>query len=66
MANKDGGWTYLSVGLEWAITILLCLFIGNYVDRKWDTSPWGVVLGSLIGIVAGFYNLWMVLKRNDP
>ena len=31
--------------------------IGWLWDRYHETSPWGVVLGSVLGLVGGMYNL---------
>ena len=37
-------------GLEFAVAILLGVFAGQWLDRRWGTSPWLVVLG-LYGLV---------------
>ncbi len=34
----------------------LCL-AGYWVDRKFETSPWGILVGAMTGIVGGLYNL---------
>ena len=37
--------------------VLLLGGIGHGVDRWLETTPWGVVIGLLLGIVVGFYEL---------
>jgi F0F1-type ATP synthase assembly protein I len=44
-------------GLNFGITIALGLGAGIWADRRWCTSPWGVVLGFLGGAAIGFYHL---------
>ena len=34
----------------------LCL-AGYWVDRKFETSPWGMLIGAMTGIVGGLYNM---------
>ena len=31
--------------------------IGWWVDSKWDTSPWGVLIGVALGLFGATYNL---------
>ena len=50
--------TYISLGLQFAISILLCLFIGLWVDSELGTTPLFLLLGTFFGAGAGFYNLY--------
>lgn len=52
-----------SMGLAMALAIVIGLVAGLYVDKWLDTSPWGFFIGLLMGIVAGFRNLWIIAKR---
>lgn len=49
-------WRHLYSGTSLAITILLCTFLGIWVDRRWGISPWGTVVGAAVGIGAGLFN----------
>jgi F0F1-type ATP synthase assembly protein I len=49
-------WRHLYAGTSLALTILLCTFVGVWIDRRWPCGPWGTVVGSFIGIGAGLYN----------
>lgn len=49
-------WRHLYAGTSLAVTILLCTFVGIWVDRHWALKPWGTVLGAFVGIGAGLYN----------
>ena len=44
-------------GMQFGVYVALGLGAGLWVDRRWSTEPWGVVLGFLGGAVLGFYHL---------
>ena len=52
------GWIrHSGVGLELAgATAGLALF-GYWIDKKFGTAPWGILVGVVIGLVGGLYNL---------
>ena len=47
----------LGVGLQFAVTLLVCLFAGQWLDRKFGTTPWLLLAGMLVGSVVGFWSL---------
>ena len=52
------GWVrYSGVGLELAGATAGLALVGYWVDGKFHTSPWGILIGVVIGIVGGLYNL---------
>lgn len=61
MANKDRGrptWLRFSgIGVEFAGVVIGFTLIGLWIDRHYDKSPWGVVIGASLGLVGGMYNL---------
>ncbi len=44
---------YLGLGLQLALSILIFLFIGRWVDGKLGTSPWFMLIGAFIGGTGG-------------
>ncbi len=67
MAEKqDGNWAkFLGVGFEVAAGVGLGYFIGSYIDRKFGSAPWGLLIGVLFGAAAGMYLLISeVIKMN--
>jgi len=56
-------WSYAGIGFELVVPILLGVFAGNWLDSRWGTRPWLLVVGSLLGIVVGFYSF---LRRVIP
>lgn len=48
---------YAGAGFELAGAVGALCLLGYWVDRKFDTSPWGILIGAVVGIVGGLYNL---------
>ena len=46
-------------------SILLFTFIGWYIDLSTDSSPWGVIIGLLFGLMTGFYHLAKTIWKED-
>jgi len=54
---------FSSLGISVALAIFIGLGIGVWLDRKLDTSPWLTLIFLAFGIVAGFRNIALVIKR---
>lgn len=50
------------VGLQFGLTICLFAYIGLKLDQKFDTSPWILVAGVLLGFVGGTISLLKKFK----
>ena len=61
-AYKDLAY-YSSLGISVALAIFIGLGAGVWLDRKFDTSPWLTLIFLVLGIVAGFRNIALVIKR---
>lgn len=48
---------YLGLGLQLAITIVAMVFLGSWLDKKFQTGYLFTLIGGFIGISAGIYNL---------
>lgn len=49
---------YVGLGFELAVPIVVGAFGGRWLDTNFGTTPWLVVIGSLLGIAAGFWNFF--------
>lgn len=52
-----------SIGITMVLAIFGCLFLGTWLDGKLGTEPYFTLLFLLIGIVAGFRNLYVLIKK---
>jgi F0F1-type ATP synthase assembly protein I len=58
-------WRHAFAGMTLAITLLVGVYAGVWVDKRWDTEPWGVLAGAVLGMVVGFYNLLKEFKNTS-
>ncbi len=54
---------YITLGLDFALTVLLLSLLGYWLDNKYDTSPMWVLICSLFGIVVAFYKFFKVVMK---
>ena len=54
-----------SIGLAMVLATVIGLAGGYYLDRWLGTSPWLTLVGLLLGIAAGFVNLFRSVKRAE-
>jgi len=52
---------YSDVGLKYAITIIVFLFLGYWIDGKTGLKPTFTLIGVFFGASAGFYSLYRSL-----
>ncbi len=44
------------LGIELAAAMIGFTLLGLWIDRRWETAPWAVVICASIGFVGGMYN----------
>jgi len=59
---KDG-LIFIAVGSELVLFTVLGAFVGSLLDRKWETAPWAMVGGLLLGAAAGFVHFFRIARR---
>jgi ATP synthase protein I len=68
-AGDQSAWKALgelsTVGLTLVVATMLGLAGGYYLDRWLGTSPWLTLIGLLLGIAAGFVNLFRSVNRAE-
>lgn len=52
-----------SAGLVFFLSIAIGGVIGYYLDKYFGTKPYLLLFFLLMGIIAGFRNLWQFIKR---
>jgi F0F1-type ATP synthase assembly protein I len=56
--SRFPGWVrHSGVGLELAGALAGFTLIGYWIDRWYGTEPWGLLVGVILGLVGGLYNL---------
>jgi F0F1-type ATP synthase assembly protein I len=55
---------YAGIGLQFAGSILLFLYLGQWLDSRFGTAPWLLLLGVLVGAGGGFYSIYRRLMAD--
>jgi ATP synthase protein I len=55
---------YAGIGLQFAVSIVLFLYAGQWVDRKLGSEPWGMIVGVFTGAGAAFYSMYRKLMAD--
>lgn len=63
--NGTSGAEFAGVGLQFAGSILLFLWLGQWADAKLGTSPAGVLVGVFTGAGGAFYAMYRKLTAAE-
>ena len=50
--------SFIGVGLQFAIGVVLFLYLGKWVDSRLGTAPAFLIIGVFLGAGLSFYNLY--------
>ena len=58
-------WYYSSLSFSIALAMLIGLGIGYWLDNRiFHTSPWLTLIFLGLGVIAGFRNIYLAVKRS--
>ncbi len=68
MASGDYGWLRKagiasSIGLTMVVSVVIGWFVGSWLDGKLGTSPWLMLVGTVLGVAAGFIEMANIARR---
>ena len=52
-------------GLELGIAVAIGIVGGLYLDRRFDSGPWLMITGLVLGVSSGFYNLYRLAVAQE-
>ena len=53
---------YSAVGIQLVLSIVAGAYLGQWLDRRFETDPWLMMVGIFLGAAAGFYNLFHLVN----
>ena len=60
-SSLGGAGRYAGLGLQFALSIVLFLYVGQWLDRRFGTDPLFLYLGVFTGAGAAFYSMYRSL-----
>jgi ATP synthase protein I len=55
-----------TIGIAMILAIFGCLLLGVYLDKKFDSGHIFTFMLLIVGIAAGFRNIYVLIKKNFP
>jgi ATP synthase protein I len=57
---------YMGLGLQLAVTVTVMVFLGIWLDKQFNSSPYLTIISSFIGVFAALYEfIKTVIKQDD-
>jgi len=53
-----------SIGIAMVLAVFGSLYFGHWLDKKFGTLPYFTIIFLLIGVFAGFKNIYNLIQRN--
>jgi F0F1-type ATP synthase assembly protein I len=57
---------HVSAGFEVIGPLVLLMGLGYWIDGRFSSAPWFLLIGALLGLVVGFYNLFRRFLPRPP
>jgi ATP synthase protein I len=54
-----------TMGISMVLALVIAIAIGYYLDKWFQTSPVFFLIFMVLGIVAGFRNIYVIMKRTE-
>jgi F0F1-type ATP synthase assembly protein I len=55
----------MGLGVQFVVAILVCLYVGMWLDSKLGTAPWLLLAGVGVGAGTSFYSMYHVLMATN-
>jgi ATP synthase protein I len=55
--SKEFG-PFLTLGIQLAVTVVVCFFLGRWLDTVLGTAPWLMIAGLALGIAGGLISFF--------
>lgn len=63
--KDEGPAQNIGLGLQFVVTVMVCLFIGQWLDRKFGTTPWLLLAGMMLGAGLGLWSLLRIARGQE-
>ncbi len=63
--NPNSWANYLGLGTQLAVTVVVMVLLGVWLDEKFSTKPVLTVVFSFVGVIGGLYNFIKTTIKSD-
>lgn len=67
-SRQQGSGRYMQLGLQIALSFLVFVGLGFWIDGKWGSRPWGILGGAFFGMISMvslLYKVFLQLEQQD-
>ncbi len=65
-SERESAWSLaLAGGAELAVSVLGGVWLGLWADKKFHSSPWFLLCGTLLGMSGGLYGIIRFSKKTN-
>ena len=61
--QEPSPWNLAGAGFEFGAVVAVLSLLGWWLDGKWGTGPWLLLVGVTVGVTGGLFKLWKTGKR---
>ena len=54
-----------TMGISMVLALVIAIVLGYYLDKWFQTSPVFFLIFMVLGIIAGFRNIYVIMKRAE-
>lgn len=65
-SDPSGSAKYAGVGMQFALTFMVFGAFGYWLDEKWNTRPWFLIIGVFVGATGAFISLVRKFPVSKP
>jgi ATP synthase protein I len=66
LSKLDNPWRAITlvslIGVDMAVCVVAGVWLGKYIDRLFATAPWFLLIGLLVGLGAGVYSVYRIIR----
>ena len=61
--QEPSPWNLAGAGFEFGAVVAVLALLGWWLDGKWGSRPWLLLVGTTVGVTGGLFKLWRTGKR---
>ncbi len=54
---------FSAIGIQFGVSIAVAALLGSWLDERWGTEPWLLLIGLSLGITSSFLELYRLARR---